>query len=127
MQRSDNQSLGRPCDQGILTGSSLKRLKQLNPSSSDILPAKGGSAGRYGLRDLKPYWAAFLLRWPLIVGGLILALPTMYGVASENWSTEQGAHGPIVLATGLWLFARRWPEIRDRRTPGRAAWALLAF
>ena len=91
------------------------------------MPAKGGSAGRYGISDLKPYWAALVLRWPLIIGGLILALPTMYGVATENWSTEQGAHGPIVLATGLWLFARRWPEIRDRRAPGRAALALLAF
>ncbi len=49
----------------------------------------------------------------------------MYGVAKENWSTEQGAHGPIVFATALWLFARRWPEVRDRARPGRPAVALL--
>lgn len=88
---------------------------------------KSGAAGRYGLADLKPYWAALVRRWPLVLGGLILALPTMYGVAIENWSTEQGAHGPIVAATGMWLFARRWPEVRDRREPGRPALALIAF
>lgn len=58
---------------------------------------------------------------------LILALPTMYDVARENWSTEQGAHGPIVLATGLWLFVRRWPEIRHRRRPGDARLAVPGF
>jgi exosortase len=35
-----------------------------------------------------------------------LALPTMFDVARESWSTEQGAHGPIVLVTGLWLLIR---------------------
>lgn len=35
-----------------------------------------------------------------------LMLPTMYDVARISWSTEQGAHGPIVLVTGLWLLFR---------------------
>lgn len=35
-----------------------------------------------------------------------LALPTMVDVARESWSTEQGAHGPIVLVTGIWLLIR---------------------
>lgn len=30
----------------------------------------------------------------------------MYDVARESWSTEQGAHGPIVLVTGIWLLVR---------------------
>jgi exosortase len=41
-------------------------------------------------------------------GIIALALPTMLFVARETWSTEQGAHGPIVLFTGLWLIARTW-------------------
>lgn len=39
----------------------------------------------------------------LAAGALAIALPTMLMVARESWSTEQGAHGPIVLLTGVWL------------------------
>lgn len=43
--------------------------------------------------------------WPLLIGLAAIIIPTMVGVASQSWSTEQGAHGPIVLATGIWLVA----------------------
>jgi exosortase len=33
----------------------------------------------------------------------------MIDVARTSWSTEQGAHGPIVLVTGIWLL---WGELR---------------
>lgn len=46
----------------------------------------------------------------LAVGLFALAIPTLAFVARESWSTEQGAHGPIVLATGLWLLFRLWPS-----------------
>ena len=46
------------------------------------------------------------LSWPLGLGLALFALPTLYDVARDSWSTEQGAHGPIVLATGLWLLIR---------------------
>lgn len=45
----------------------------------------------------------------LALGALAILVPTMRFVARESWSTEQGAHGPIVLATGLWLLVRLWP------------------
>lgn len=51
--------------------------------------------------------------WPIAVlclGAIALAIPTMLFVARETWSTEQGAHGPIVLATGIWLLVRLWPQ-----------------
>lgn len=83
--------------------------------------------GTYGLADLAPLLAFARRHWLLLAGALILAVPTMIDVAKENWSTEQGAHGPIVLATGLWLFWRRWPDIRDRRVPGDPRIALLGF
>ncbi|NBW77028.1 MAG: exosortase [Sphingomonadaceae bacterium] len=41
--------------------------------------------------------------WPLLPGLLILAIPTIISLAGSAWSTDTGAHGPIVLATGLWL------------------------
>jgi exosortase len=44
----------------------------------------------------------------LAIGMLALILPTMIDVARTSWSTEQGAHGPIVLVTGIWLL---WGEL----------------
>jgi exosortase len=46
----------------------------------------------------------------LMLGVLVIALPTLSYVARESWSSEQGAHGPIVLMTGLWLLVRLWPS-----------------
>lgn len=39
----------------------------------------------------------------ILVAVAIFLLPTMYRIATQSWSTEAGAHGPIVLATGIWL------------------------
>ena len=55
---------------------------------------------------------------PLAIGVLAMVLPTLKGIAAVSWSTEQGAHGPIVLAIALWLFVRRWPHIRSAARPG---------
>jgi exosortase len=35
-----------------------------------------------------------------------------------SWSTEQGAHGPIVVATGAWLIWRSWAQARAAAHPG---------
>lgn len=40
---------------------------------------------------------------PLLLGLLVMAVPTIVALAGDAWSTDTGAHGPIVLATGLWL------------------------
>lgn len=85
------------------------------------------SPDRYGWADLAPLGRALARHWLLALGVLALVLPTMYGVATENWSTEQGAHGPIVMATALWLFWRRWAEVRALAEPGDIRIALAAF
>jgi hypothetical protein len=54
----------------------------------------------------------------LLLGGLLLVLPPMFDVARFNWSTEQGGHGPIVLATGLWLIHREYSSLRSQKQPG---------
>lgn len=82
---------------------------------------------RYGWADLAPLWVVAARYWPLVAGVCALVLPTMFGVARENWSTEQGAHGPIVLATALWLFWRRWNEVRALARTGDWRIALVAF
>ena len=62
--------------------------------------------------------------WPLLIGALALAIPTMRSVASQSWSTEQGAHGPIVLATALWLVWRQRDELGPCIRPGSLPLAL---
>jgi exosortase len=89
--------------------------------------ASSGGAERYGWSDLAPLRAVMARYWVLVAGALALVLPTMFGVAKENWSTEQGAHGPIVLATALWLFARRWREVGALARPGDSRIALPTF
>ncbi|WP_242139610.1 MULTISPECIES: exosortase V [unclassified Sphingomonas] len=56
----------------------------------------------------------------LIVATLAFLIPTMLDVARESWGTEQGAHGPLVLATGLWLIARERHRIAAVARPGSA-------
>jgi len=65
---------------------------------------------------------AFVEKWlPFIVLGaglLALVIPTMIGIAQQSWSSEQGAHGPIVLAIAVWLLLRAWPEMAAAARPG---------
>ncbi len=54
-------------------------------------------------------------RAPTIVlwlGAGALIAPTLIENVQQNWSLDQSAQGPIVLAIGLWLLARRWPAMR---------------
>lgn len=64
-------------------------------------------------------------QWFLWLGIVALALPTMISVSRISWSTEQGAHGPIVLATGIWLIARQWKEALTVARPGSLVVTLL--
>ena len=65
-------------------------------------------------------------RWSLIlaIGLLAFIAPTMVDVARASWSTEQGAHGPIVLVTGIWLL---WRELRGARLDLRPGSAQLTI
>ena len=65
----------------------------------------------------------------LILGLVAFCLPTMKFVIQQSWSGEEGAHGPIVLATGLWLLVREWEYARSFATPApvRTVWLLLAI
>ncbi|WP_018075654.1 archaeosortase/exosortase family protein [Novosphingobium nitrogenifigens] len=42
----------------------------------------------------------------LLAGLLLLALPALHALWVGAWSTAQGAQGPIVLGSGLWLILR---------------------
>lgn len=62
-----------------------------------------------------------------LLGCAILIIPTMIGVARFSWSTEQGGHGPIVLATGIWLLLREIKDARAERTTPRPWIAALGI
>jgi exosortase len=63
----------------------------------------------------------------LLAGLALVVVPTMLFVAKVSWSTESGAHGPIVLCTGLWLLWRLWPEARPLVAPPPAILAALGL
>lgn len=71
---------------------------------------------------------ALLLRyWPQILGLAVVLVPTLLRLGEENWTTEAGVQGPIILATGIWLFfARR--DVLEReagRGDSRLFWPLF--
>ncbi len=71
-------------------------------------------------------WSQVLKRhWPLFFGIAAMVLPTLVSLARGPWSVETGVHGPIVLATGLWLIFGRLDEIRTHMRPGSAALTAL--
>lgn len=45
------------------------------------------------------------------LGCAVVMLPTMYEVATKTWTSEQGGHGPLVLATGIWAI---WRELKGK-------------
>lgn len=60
----------------------------------------------------------------------LLTLPMLFNVAKYSWSTEQGGHGPLVLATGLWLLWREYqvsdaPVSSPRALPASLGMAVL--
>lgn len=63
----------------------------------------------------------------ILAGVLAIVVPTMISVAQRSWSTEQGGHGPIVLATGLWLLYREWQLARPYFDPPPLSHVLVGF
>jgi exosortase len=49
----------------------------------------------------------------LLCGFAALAIPTLFRLAKLSWSTEAGAHGPIVFATAIWLLWRESDCLRS--------------
>ncbi|MGB7418421.1 MAG: exosortase V [Erythrobacter sp.] len=61
-----------------------------------------------------------------IAGIIAFAMPTMIFVVREGWSGEEGAHGPIVLATGLWLLWQRWTRSKEH-VEEASAWVVIGL
>jgi exosortase len=63
----------------------------------------------------------------LIVAGLAVVAPTLYRLGVQVWSRDFGAHGPIVLATGLWALWRCLPDMRQDGKGGALALTVLGL
>ena len=73
-----------------------------------------------------PGWqTVYLPRLILALGVAAIMVPTMYDVARLTWTTEQGGHAPIILATGLWLLWRESRGIEARPPRHWYGFALL--
>src|SRR5437868_75492 len=53
-----------------------------------------------------------------LLGLATILLPTMFDVARLTWTTEQGGHAPIIVATGGWALWRELQSTRARPQPG---------
>jgi exosortase len=63
----------------------------------------------------------FRAHWFLLLGLAAIVIPTVQHMSRETWSTESGAQGPIVLATGGWLVWRQWGNLASGGKSGRLA------
>lgn len=64
--------------------------------------------------------------WP-VLGWLLLGWALLFGRSYWElfhglWASDEQGHGPMILAVGLWLMARRLMPLRE---PRGSAWALL--
>jgi exosortase len=75
---------------------------------------------------LSPDARRVLAEWPLLIGFAVLAVPALITLGADNWSTEAGSDGPIILATGAWLLWRAWPAFVSQGVPGRG-WVTAAM
>jgi len=81
-------------------------------------------AGQAGLLRgaVFPAWA------PLAVAVLLMYIPSLVDIFRGVWSTEEQAHGPIILAIALWLIYHNWGRMLDASEGDRPAslgWPLL--
>ena len=77
-------------------------------------------------------WRRQLLIWlPIAAGLIVLYLPSLVDLFRGVWSTDQQAHGPIVLGIACWLIYRKWPDM-VRSSDGQAGapvagWPVFIF
>lgn len=82
-------------------------------------------AGRIpSLKAAMPEW------WPIVLGMLVMYVPTFYDLFNGLWATEEQAHGPIMLGLALWLIYRLWPDMMEKSEgypPSVFGWVIFAI
>jgi exosortase B len=79
------------------------------------------AAMRAALRAALPDWS------PVLLGMLVLYVPTFHRLFTGLWATEEQAHGPMILLLALWLMYRQWPAMLARADgqPSGSGWPVL--
>ena len=62
------------------------------------------------IKAYKPEW------WPILLGMVVLYVPTFYDLINGLWATEAQLHGPIILALAIWLILKKWKLIIEKKT-----------
>jgi exosortase len=77
-----------------------------------------------GTRALEAWRAISAAELSLLLAIAALVIPTLVSLATEYWTGDNGAHGPIILASAFWLF---WRERRKLKfQPGSMSGIWLA-
>jgi exosortase len=82
--------------------------------------------------------AQHVTRLPAVTGAFVYAAlligaiglfwaPVFFGLAKHEWSTDQGAHGPLILATGIWLLVRELYGQKELAQAGNISKSYLAI
>lgn len=77
-----------------------------------------------GLKASMPEW------WPIVLGLMVLYVPTFYGLFTGLWTTEGQAHGPIIFALAIWLIYRQWPDMMEKSEGSSSSgigWVIFVF
>lgn len=90
-------------------------------SADAITAIEADDKPQRGLIDL------FKAHWPIFVGFGMMAVPTLIRLAEQVWPMEIGAHGPIVLATGIWLLFHIRAELAALASKPPVLLALAGF
>lgn len=78
----------------------------------------------FSLKTTMPEWS------PILLGMLVMYLPTFYDLFTGLWATEEQMHGPVILALSIWLAHRLWPRIVEKDTgkvASIAGWAVFVI
>lgn len=79
----------------------------------------------------KPTLQAELLAWlPVIVGLMVLYVPSLYDLFTGIWSRDEQMHGPIVLGISVWLMYRNWSAMEAAaygQPPNKWGWPLFVL
>ena len=76
-----------------------------------------------GLKAAMPEW------WPILLGLMVMYVPTFYGLFNGVWDTEDQAQGPDRFVLSIWLIYRAWPRVMEKSAgkPSAAITGWLVF
>ena len=76
-----------------------------------------------GLKAAMPEW------WPILLGLMVMYVPTFYGLFNGVWDTEDQAQGPVIFVLSIWLIYRAWPRVMEKSAgkPSAAITGWLVF